>query len=58
MVCPHRRGGGAILHHRHITAGPDPRLVAKMDGITATIWASQTTNSTGRCDNLERDVGT
>jgi hypothetical protein len=41
-----RRGGGAILHHRHIR----PVLVRdwspKMDGIAATIWASQTTSST------------
>lgn len=38
-----RRGGNVILHHRHIR----PVLVRdwspKMDGITATIWASQTT---------------
>lgn len=38
-----RRGGSVILHHRHIR----PVLVRdwspKMDGITATLWASQTT---------------
>ena len=38
-----RRGGNVILHHRHIR----PVLVRdwspQMDGITATIWASQTT---------------
>ena len=38
-----RRGGSLLLHHRHIS----PVLVRdwspKMDGITATIWASRTT---------------
>jgi hypothetical protein len=45
-----RRGGNVILHHRHIR----PVLVRDwsppMDGITATIWASQTTLSHGRPD--------
>lgn len=44
----HRHGGNVILHHRHI----QPVLVRdwspKMDGITATIWASQTTLPVGR----------
>ena len=39
----YRRGGRVILHHGHIR----PVLVhdwsPEMDGITATIWASQTT---------------
>ena len=39
----HRHGGNVILHHRHI----QPVLIRdwspRMDGITATIWASQTT---------------
>lgn len=43
-----RRGGNVILHHRHIR----PVLVRDwsppMDGITATIWASQTTIPHGR----------
>jgi hypothetical protein len=42
-----RRGGGIILHHRHIR----PVLVRdwspRMDGIEATIWASQTTHVAG-----------
>jgi hypothetical protein len=44
----HRHGGNVILHHRHI----QPVLIRdwspKMDGITATIWASQTTLPLGR----------
>ena len=44
----HRHGGDVILHHRHI----QPVLIRdwspKMDGITATIWASRTTLSPGR----------
>lgn len=43
-----RRGGGIILHHRHIR----PVLVRdwspKMDGLEATIWASQSTHAVGR----------
>lgn len=39
-----RRGGSVVLHHRHIR----PILIRDwsrpMDGITATIWASQTTS--------------
>jgi hypothetical protein len=42
-----RRGGNVILHHRRIR----PVLVRDwsptMDGITATIWASQTTLAPG-----------
>jgi len=41
-----RRGGGSILHHRHIRPVLIRDWSPKMDGITATIWASQTTNST------------
>ena len=44
----HRHGGNVILHHRHI----QPVLIRdwspKMDGISATIWASQTTLPLGR----------
>ena len=44
----HRHGGNVILHHRHI----QPVLIRdwspKMDGITATIWASRTTLPLGR----------
>jgi len=46
----HRHGGNVILHHRHI----QPVLIRdwspKMDGITATIWASRTTLPLGRHD--------
>jgi hypothetical protein len=46
----HRHGGNVILYHRHI----QPVLIRdwspKMDGITATIWASQTTLPLGRPD--------
>jgi hypothetical protein len=41
-----RRGGGAILHHRHIRPVLIREWSPKMDGIAATIWASQTTSST------------
>jgi hypothetical protein len=41
-----RRGGGAILHHRHIRPVLSRDWSPKMDGIAATIWASQTTSST------------
>jgi hypothetical protein len=41
-----RRGGGSILHHRHIRPVLIRDWSPKMDGITATIWASQTTSST------------
>jgi len=47
----HRHGGNVILHHRHI----QPVLIRdwspKMDGITATIWASRTTLPLGRHDH-------
>jgi hypothetical protein len=42
-----RRGGGAILHHRHIRPVLIRDWSPKMDGIAGTIWASQTTSSTG-----------
>jgi hypothetical protein len=38
-----RRGGNVILHHRHIRAVLVRDWSPQMDGITATIWASQTT---------------
>ena len=41
-----RRGGGSILHHRHIRPVLIRDWSPKMDGIAATIWASQTTSST------------
>ena len=41
-----RRGGGAILHHRHIRSVLIREWSPKMDGIAAAIWASQTTSST------------
>ncbi len=40
-----RRGGGAILHHRHIRPVLIRDWSPKMDGIAGTIWASQTTSS-------------
>ena len=40
-----RRGGGNILHHRHLRSVLIREWWSpKMDGIAATIWASQTTN--------------
>ncbi len=48
----YRRGGRVILHHGHIR----PVLVRdwspEMDGIEATIWASQTTLPLGPGDRL------
>ena len=41
-----RRGGGAILHHRHVRPVLIRDWSPKMDGIAGTIWASQTTSST------------
>lgn len=41
-----RRGGGAILHHRHIRSVLIREWSPRMDGIAATIWASQTTSRT------------
>lgn len=38
-----RRGGNAILHHRHIRPVLIRDWSPAMDGITATIWASQAT---------------
>ena len=52
-----RRGGGAILHHRRIRLVLIRDWSPKMDGIAATIGASQTTSSTWPRANLERDVG-
>jgi hypothetical protein len=43
-----RRGGAAILHHRHIRSILNREWSPKMDGIAATIWASQTTSPTWR----------
>src|SRR5204863_9160022 len=49
----YRRGGRVILHHGHIR----PVLVRdwspEMDGIEATIWASQTTLPHGPDDHLK-----
>jgi hypothetical protein len=39
----HPRGGNVILHHRHIRPVLIRDWSPKMDGITAQIWASQTT---------------
>ncbi|MGH3125646.1 MAG: hypothetical protein ACRDND_32105, partial [Streptosporangiaceae bacterium] len=39
----YRRGGRVILHHGHIRAVLIRDWSPEMDGITATIWASQTT---------------
>jgi hypothetical protein len=44
MVCPH---APPILHHRHIRPVLIREWSPKMDGIAGTIWASQTTSSTG-----------
>jgi len=41
-----RRGGGAILHHRHTRPVLIREWSPKMDGIAGTIWASETTGST------------
>jgi hypothetical protein len=39
----HRRGGGIILHHRHIQPVLIREWSPKMDGFDAQIWASRTT---------------
>ena len=39
----YRRGGRVILHHGHIRPVLIRDWSPSMDGITATIWASQTT---------------
>jgi TniQ len=39
-----RRGGSVLLHHRHIRPVLIREWSPQMDGITATIWASQTTS--------------
>ena len=39
----HRRGGGIILHHRHIRPVLIREWSPKMDGFDAQIWASRTT---------------
>jgi hypothetical protein len=43
---PAPAAGGAILHHRHIRAALIREWSPKMDGIAASIWASQTTSPT------------
>ena len=43
-----RRGGGIILHHRHIRPVLIRDWSPKMDGLEATIWASQSTHELGR----------
>lgn len=42
-----RRGGNLLLHHRHIRPVLAREWSPKMDGIAATIWASQTTHAVG-----------
>jgi hypothetical protein len=39
----HRRGGGIILHHRHIQPVLIREWSPKMDGFAAQIWASRAT---------------
>ena len=46
----HRHGGKVILHYRHIRPVLIRDWSPRMDGITATIWASQTTLPLGRHD--------
>jgi hypothetical protein len=46
----YRRGGRVILHHGHIRPVLIRDWSAPMDGIAATIWASQTTMPLGRDD--------
>jgi hypothetical protein len=40
----HRRGGSVLLHHRHIRPVLIREWSPPMEGITATIWVSQTTS--------------
>jgi hypothetical protein len=49
-----RRGGGAILHHRHIRPVLIREWSPKIDGIAGSIWASQTTIRPWRRDNFYR----
>jgi hypothetical protein len=46
------RGGRVILHHGHIRPVLIRDWSSKMDGITSTIWASQTTLPLGPRDRL------
>jgi hypothetical protein len=46
----YRRGGRVILHNGHIRPVLIRDWSPPMDGITATIWASQTTMPLGRDD--------
>jgi len=48
----YRRGGRVILHHGHIRPVLIRDWSRKMDGIDATIWASQTTLPPGPDDRL------
>jgi hypothetical protein len=48
----YRRGGRVILHHGHIRPVLIRDWSSKMDGITSTIWASQTTLPLGPHDRL------
>jgi hypothetical protein len=48
----YRRGGRVILHHGHIRPVLIRDWPSKMDGITSTIWASQTTLPLGPRDRL------
>lgn len=50
-----RRGGGVILHHRHVRPVLIREWSTPMDGITATIWASRATTKT---DPLPSQTGT
>jgi hypothetical protein len=49
----YRRGGRVILHHGHIRPVLIRDWSRSMDGIAATIWASQTTLSPGPDDRLK-----
>jgi hypothetical protein len=48
----YRRGGRVILHHGHIRPVLIRDWSPRMDGIAATIWASETTLPPGRDDRL------
>ena len=48
----YRRGGRVILHHGHIRPVLIRDWSRPMDGIAATIWASQTTLPPGPDDRL------
>jgi hypothetical protein len=58
-----RRGGSIVLHHRHIRPVLSRDWSRPMDGITATIWASQTTShplesSKDAADRATQQAGT